>query len=234
MTLSYQIIRSTRRKTLALQVKHGQVLVRAPHYVSEQDIDNVVQSKVQWLQSKLLMPQQTLPCQRCYEHGEALFIRGVEKKLSIHFSDGYRVTEFPTEIHIHLPHRFQNIQHLQQEKISAVIKKQLELWLKQQMESYLAVRLNELCQLTQLFPKSYKVRRYKARWGSCNNKKELSFNYLLMMTPDWVLDYVIIHELCHLKYLNHSALFWQLVEQFSPKFAVAKVWLKEHQQQLHW
>jgi hypothetical protein len=54
------------------------------------------------------------------------------------------------------------------------------------------------------------------------------------MTPNWVIDYVIVHELCHLQHMNHSPAFWQLVALNYPNYALAKTWLKSHQVQLHW
>ena len=78
------------------------------------------------------------------------------------------------------------------------------------------------------------IRQYSARWGSCNNRKEISFNYLLMMAPPWVIDYVVIHELCHLTHLNHSQHFWQLVIKHCAYFQEAKQWLKHHQTELIW
>jgi predicted metal-dependent hydrolase len=91
-----------------------------------------------------------------------------------------------------------------------------------------------LSETTLLHAKSFKVRKYKARWGSCNNRGELSFNCLLKMLPLWVVDYVIVHELCHLKHMNHSTRFWQLVEQYNPQFRLAKAWLKQNQASLSW
>lgn len=70
------------------------------------------------------------------------------------------------------------------------------------------------------------VRRQVSRWGSCSAKGNLSFNCLLILCPDDVRDYVIIHELCHLKELNHSKRFWALVEQYCPNYRDCKNHLK--------
>jgi predicted metal-dependent hydrolase len=123
---------------------------------------------------------------------------------------------------------------LNDKQLKIQVKKQLEQYFIAQAQLYIPTRLNILSELVDLFPVSYKIRQYKSRWGSCNNRQELSFNYLLMMSPDWVVDYVIIHELCHLKHLNHSADFWLLVEKFSPEFKLAKRWLHDRQIELQW
>ncbi len=71
------------------------------------------------------------------------------------------------------------------------------------------------------------VRNQRTRWGSCSSKGNLNFNCLLMLCPQEVMHYVIIHELCHLKELNHSKAFWALVEKHCPNYKQCKKWLKD-------
>lgn len=68
----------------------------------------------------------------------------------------------------------------------------------------------------------------KTRWGSCSSKGTLSFNWKLMLAPPKVLDYVVVHELCHRKEMNHSPRFWKLVEEIMPDYKEYKQWLKEN------
>lgn len=76
------------------------------------------------------------------------------------------------------------------------------------------------------------VRDQKTRWGSCSARGTLSFNWRLMLAPPKVADYVIVHELCHLTYMNHSADFWQKVESVYPDYRAARKWLKDHGNEL--
>jgi predicted metal-dependent hydrolase len=76
------------------------------------------------------------------------------------------------------------------------------------------------------------IRSQKTRWGSCSAQGNLNFNCLLMLTPQEVRDYVVIHELCHRKHLNHSREFWEEVQRFCPDYRTWKKWLKENQQHL--
>ena len=72
------------------------------------------------------------------------------------------------------------------------------------------------------------IRNQKTRWGSCSAKKNLNFNCLLMLAPDEVVDYVVVHELCHLIEMNHSKKFWAQVEPVMPDYKKQKQWLKDH------
>ena len=72
------------------------------------------------------------------------------------------------------------------------------------------------------------IRNQVSRWGSCSNKGNLNFNCLLMLTPPDVVDYVVVHELCHRRELNHSARFWDEVERVLPDYREAKEWLKNN------
>lgn len=76
------------------------------------------------------------------------------------------------------------------------------------------------------------IRHQRTRWGSCSGKGNLNFNCLLALTPPEVLDYVVVHELCHRKELNHSSRFWEAVGSILPDYAVSRKWLKEHGNQL--
>lgn len=73
-----------------------------------------------------------------------------------------------------------------------------------------------------------KIKDQKSRWGSCSGKGNLNFNWRLVMMPQQVMDYVIIHELCHLKYLNHSKDFWNMVSRYVPDYKKDNEWLKEN------
>lgn len=246
--LEYQLIRSKRRKTLALQVRQGHVTVRAPHHVTTAFIDTFIQEKSVWLLAKLA-EQKEKPNFCDFSQDSSLLLLGehlllnicVAKQSSV-FIDNSLASEIesfsaykssPRQLNIVISERVNN--RLTESLAKAKqVKKQLEIYLKQQAEQLIIERLEFISTQTSLVPKKVNIRQYRARWGSCNNRGEVSFNYLLMMAPSYVIDYVIVHELCHLEHLNHSKSFWQLVKKFSPNYQVAKDWLSTHQSQLHW
>lgn len=76
------------------------------------------------------------------------------------------------------------------------------------------------------------IRNQRTRWGSCSSKGNLNFNCLLMLAPDEVQDYVVVHELCHRLEMNHSPGFWKEVERVLPDYRLAKQWLEEHGEEL--
>jgi hypothetical protein len=77
-------------------------------------------------------------------------------------------------------------------------------------------------------PKRIQIRDQRSRWGSCSTRGTLSFNWRLVLAPFDVLDYVVVHELCHLREPNHSRRFWRLVEQRRPEWRAQRDWLHEH------
>ena len=100
--------------------------------------------------------------------------------------------------------------------------------LAQQALQDLPVRVARFAALVGVVPGRITIRNQRTRWGSCSSKGSLNFNCLLMLTPPDVRDYVVVHELCHRKEMNHSPRFWAEVERVLPDYQAAKAWLKEN------
>lgn len=83
-----------------------------------------------------------------------------------------------------------------------------------------------------LYPLEYRMRYQKSRWGACNSRMEITINLKLAAAPQWVMDYVVVHELAHLEVFNHSKAFWDLVTYYYPEHKKAQKWLKDHQPRL--
>jgi len=104
----------------------------------------------------------------------------------------------------------------------------LERWYRMQATQLIREKANKLGAGLGLTYGQLSIRGQKTRWGSCSQKGNLSFNWKLIMAPEPVIDYVIVHELAHLKEMNHTKRFWQLVGQHCPKWRDHRKWLKDH------
>jgi len=108
----------------------------------------------------------------------------------------------------------------------------LEQWYRMQAAQLIRERAKKLGAPLGLSYNRLIIRGQKSRWGSCSSKGTLSFNWKLMMAPVPVIDYVIIHELLHLKEMNHTKKFWQLVAEHCPGWREHRKWLKNHEAEL--
>ena len=99
-------------------------------------------------------------------------------------------------------------------------------------QDYLPGRLDALASELGLPYRQLRIKNQKTRWGSCSAKRNINLNLRLMMTPDAAIDYVIIHELCHLRHLNHSPAFWRLVGSRCPDYQLWRAWLRRNQARL--
>ncbi|MBN2186613.1 MAG: M48 family metallopeptidase [Dehalococcoidia bacterium] len=108
----------------------------------------------------------------------------------------------------------------------------LEHWYRAEAARLIGERAHKLSAQMSVSYKSITIRGQKTRWGSCSHKKNLSFNWKLLMAPEPVIDYVVIHELAHLEEMNHSKRFWELVAQHCHRWRECKEWLKQHEANL--
>jgi predicted metal-dependent hydrolase len=238
--LDYQLIRSDRRKTLGLQVKQGRVIIRAPNFVKIDFINAFLQSKSAWVKAKIEQQKETSVVSCNFTSGCDIYLLGEKITLNVSHEKQGNVTLVNNEqcggnrtLEVTISDRIYNKLSTTAE-LAVAVKKSLEQYFTIQAKNLFTQRFDALSVQTGLVASHLKIRQYRVRWGSCNSRKEISLNYLLMMTPLWVIDYVIIHELCHLVHLNHSKKFWDLVDQHYPNHLRAKQWLVTHQAELNW
>lgn len=111
----------------------------------------------------------------------------------------------------------------------------LETWLKRKAYHHLAPWLQDLSRTHQLPFTNVSIRGQKTRWGSCSNRQSINLNYKLLFLPETLVNYVLIHELCHTIHLNHSPDFWALVAHLEPNYLTYKQELKQSDRFLpHW
>ncbi len=209
---------------MAIQIRQGEVTVRAPIQLPASYIDQFVASRRHWILEKLDLQQETQAQRQIdiVDGGKVPYL-GDEYRLALEFAKKSNVAKTDDTIRLTLANRYEC---LPSDKKLAYARKQFFTWLQKQAEDFLAERTAQLAELCGLSFTKITVKRYKARWGSCNNRQEIALNTLLMSCPLWVIDYVIIHELSHTVHLNHSAKFWQLVAKHCPDYVEAKDWLR--------
>ncbi|MFH1032023.1 MAG: SprT family zinc-dependent metalloprotease [Chloroflexota bacterium] len=109
----------------------------------------------------------------------------------------------------------------------------LEWWYRCQATEIMREKANELCNRLGVTFNRLTIRGARTRWGSCSQKGNLNFNWRLAMVPEAVIDYVVVHELAHLREMNHTEKFWKLVAEHCPHWRESRKWLKEHETELN-
>lgn len=173
--MEYRVIRSARR-TLALEIKDGEALVRAPRLAPRAVIDAFVRGHEDWLRARL---QQERERQRAAEAAGALTPEALRA-------------------------------------------------LKEEAKTVIPERVRYFSPLIGVTVKRVTIRSQQTKWGSCSSKGNLNFNCLLMLAPREVLDSVVVHELCHLKEMNHSERFYAEVLRVFPEYRRWHGWLREN------
>lgn len=229
--MQYQVVRSAKRKSIALQIKNGQLLIRIPTFVTAEYIEQVVLSKQNWIEEKL---KQSNPAPKKIQLLDESSLYWLGQPVTLQIELGGKARAYISSNRMIVQLNAYWFSHQDPTKQQFKIKQLIEVYAKECAQKYISEKLPVWSNKTNLVPHSSTVKKYRARWGSCNNKGELQFNYMLMMVPCWVFDYVIVHELCHLKYLNHSGKFWQLVGKYLPRYQEAKQWLKDNRAELTW
>ncbi len=101
-------------------------------------------------------------------------------------------------------------------------------WMKQQAAKRVKEYVAHHAKKYNLHPRYIRIKTQKSRWGSCGIHNDININWLLILAPAEVLEYVVVHELCHIKERNHSINFWDLVEKQLPEYNKQRLWLKRH------
>ncbi len=115
---------------------------------------------------------------------------------------------------------------LSEKQRKAAIKEELISWYRKKAEERINERVNKYKEQIGVEPNSVKIKKQKKRWGSCSSLDNLNFNWKIIMAPMSVIDYLVVHELAHLKHPNHSRNFWDLVGSIIPNYKEKKEWLK--------
>ncbi len=217
---SAEVIRTRRKKTASIKVDNGIVSVIVPKDIPEEFIDEFLSEKTLWIQKKIKLHQEMVPIKtKLYASGEPFLYLGNSYPLHINFGTFQPIKLHNDRLVMSLPYR---------NKKPQLIKDALIQWYKQKASEILLEKVECYTTLVGAIPKSIKIKSFKSRWGGCNSKGDIDFNWIIMMAPDHIIDYVVVHELCHLKQFNHSKKFWYEVEQVIPNHKDCRKWLRDN------
>jgi len=213
-----KLVRS-KRKTLSLIVEtDGSLTVRAPLRIKDADIWRFIEIKSEWIKRKQAQVRKDALAPRQYVDGEKFWYLGKEVPLRI-VLDGKPALVMDRVFKLRRSAQPQAASHF-------------EKWYKKQAREVLTERVEYFTQKHSFKVSKIRISSARTRWGSCSHKGTLSFTWRLVMAPLKVIDYVVVHELCHLKEMNHSKAFWAQVEAILPDYKQQRAWLKKQGRKL--
>jgi len=221
MSVPYKLTRA-KRKTISIYVRpDATVEVKAPFFVTEKKINAFVQEKEAWILEHLEQVRRHNAQKSAFSvgYGQKILLRGQEypitgeKSNRVHF-DGQSI-------------------YMPEGLTGEEIKKAIILLYRKYAESYLKERVAYYAGLVGVTPAAVSITSAKTRWGSCSSTARINFSWRLIQAPDSAIDYVVVHELAHLKEHNHSAKFWAEVVKIIPDYKCKKEKLKQLQSRLN-
>lgn len=221
--ISYQMERRQRR-TVGLKISAEGLVVHAPHRISQIHLEQILLKKSRWIFNKLRYQQERITEAFEWRHGAVLLLLGNEMILNVKQDIRNRAVDLSAgALHVILPEPDNQI----------FVARKVQQWYRRQALSDFSRRLELLsAKLGVVTPQLY-LSNARSRWGSCNSKKEIRLSWRLLQAPPHIINYVVAHELAHLKEMNHSSRFWAVVEHIYPEYKLAEKDLKAWSHKLH-
>ena len=211
-----QVIRTT-RKTFSLEIKpDGRLIVRAPKYATQAQILDLVAIKKTWIEKSRARMAHTFAKHKPknFKPGETFWYLGEQYPLKMK-----NRSRPPLELDgVFLLSRT----HKNQAKEVFIA------WYREESRTITHNFIREYQEKYHFKVNQVRITSARTRWGSCSTKNNINFTYRLCMAPLRVIDYVVLHELIHLKHHNHSKAFWNGVENIKPEYRKDRDWLKKH------
>jgi len=218
--LNYAVVRSKKRKkTLSLQLmKDGSVLIRAPYHTPHAEIDGFFKKKQNWLYRRIEEREviQASHTSTNFVAGQPFLFLGFPYSLIV---DDRDISDEPFT--------FSGKQFILNKKYMLKAKSLFTEWYRGNAAAYIGKRVCHYSSILNLYPKRVRISNAMSRWGSCSFNNHLSFTWRLVMAPGAVIDYVVVHELAHIKEKNHSRHFWEIVEKVLPEWGTCRHWLRK-------
>jgi predicted metal-dependent hydrolase len=222
-TIAYHLERRARR-TVGLKITADGLIVHAPKYILEFQLKKLIQEKSNWILSKLEAREQNPVPPMIWRDGETLQLLGNTISLQVIKDAKNRQAQFN---HTSL------VITSSQADDEIIIKQKVIQWYKKQAELDFGRRLAILAARLNVSTPPLKLSSAQSRWGSCSSRGDIRLNWRLLQAPPSIINYVVCHELAHLKEMNHSAKFWAVVASIYPDYKLAEKELKQLSAQLH-
>jgi len=225
-TISYEMRPHMRAKRIKITITQDKVRVSFPQGIDTKKVKEFVESKKEWIVSTLesYKAQQAGIKAKNYLAGEEYFFLGKSYVLRTQIYEGVNaaVELKPDEIWIYLS------KEVPEKDRPLWVKGVLTAWYKDKAGVVFREKLDYYSRMMGLKYNQLRVKNQSTRWGSCSGKGNINLNWRVIMAPDQVINYLIVHELAHLRYMNHSKDYWNLVAQFMPEYEKWRKWLKEN------
>ena len=215
--ITYTLKRSGKRRSIGLRVDDRGLTVSMPLRASEKWLRSVLQDKAHWVVEKLEGWQTCLPDVTRWQDGETIDHLG--EQLSLRVVQGL----FATPVHRRGSELWVFVVN---DSETAHIEQAVSCWYRNEAEQFFARRVAHYAPLLNVVPCAVKLSEAKTQWGSCTAQGSVRLNVQLIKLPARLIDYVVVHELAHLRELNHSASFWRVVESACPDYATLRDELK--------
>ena len=216
-----EVIRTSRVKSADIKVANCAVSVVVPRQLPFERIEKLLKDKNRWIKEKLFLQREALPASyKDYVSGEAFCYLGRNYRLKVIQGTFQPVKLLQGRLLVTVPGS-KNQAHITR---NALIR-----WYKHHAELRLRDKVNRYAEIVGIEIPPTGIRSFKSRWGSCSAKGYIDFNWKIIMAPHPIVDYVVVHELCHLKQYDHSPKFWKLVERVIPDYSDCKQWLKDNE-----
>ncbi len=233
----YHMIKS-RRKTVALQIlKNSEIVVRLPMGLSWQTGHDFVIKNKNWIYNQVMRVKEARAMQEEFHwvDGAEVLLHGEKKRLLVYIKKtGRGVEVWETGEDIRVVGRPPDVGNEDQETdIEQWVKTSVEQWYKKQAKDYLVKRTTLWAQRMGTSFARISIRDQATRWGSCSTKGNLNFNWKLVLLPEELADYVVVHELGHRFHMDHSSDFWGVVEDYLPDYKQRRKLLKDYGEKIN-
>jgi predicted metal-dependent hydrolase len=222
-TISYLLERRPRR-TVGLKITENGLVVHAPKRIFEFQLNQILQEKSNWILNKLQAREANYVAKIEWVDGEHLLYLDNDIQLSISQNSSNKAIIFDQNTLLIASPQPNN---------HAIVARKVIQWYKKQATTDFARRLEILAAKLGVPTPPLTLSNAGSRWGSCNSRGEVRLSWRLLQAPPHIINYVICHELAHLKQMNHSAKFWAVVESLFPNYKLAEKELKALSPQLH-